>query len=71
MKPDRTTIEGNLAVCDLGDTERKRRMESGEDNRNYAPLEPPTQTELHCREHKQARFEKMLKQVYGFFRRKT
>ena len=35
-----------------------------------ASLEPPTQTELHCREHKQGRFEKMLEHVYRAFRRK-
>lgn len=82
MKPDLTTLEGNLAACDHGDTERKRLMEDGEDNtlhllltgritRNYAPFEPPTQTEIHCREHRRERFEKMLERVYGFFRRKS
>ena len=52
----------------IGDAERKRLTESGEDTQNYAPLEPPTKTELHCQEHKQERFEKMLEQVRRFFR---
>ncbi len=40
-------------------------------HRNHAPLEPPTQTDLHCQEHKRERIEKMLERVYGFLRRKV
>ena len=71
MKPVRTTIEGNLAACDHADAERVEQKESGEDRMTFPFYDTPTQTELHCQEHKQERFEKMLKNVYGFFRRKV
>ena len=38
MKPNRTTLEGNLAACDLGNTERKRGLEEAtEDNMSATP----------------------------------
>ena len=126
MKPNLTTLEGNLAACNRADDLYVRMKENGkcevtpreilmlpcietemhfrsllktkgmpmsghifpqldpryEYQRGYnfengndvfywrRILEPPTKTEIHCREHKQARFEKMLEWVYGFFRRK-
>ncbi len=71
MKYDLTTLEGNITACSRADSERVRLKESFKDFWYYIPLEPPTNTEIYCREHKHERFEKMLKQVYGFFRRKV
>ena len=113
MKPNLTSLEGNLTACNRADDLYVRMKESGEDKNCHhdwewindwygdpevisgtadcshwrcticgkedyneiptqacAPLEPPTKTEIHCREHKRERFEKMLERVYGFFRRK-
>lgn len=86
MKPDLTTLEGNLAACNRADDLYVRIKESDEGivflNHKYAgsfigKLSPPkklallpTKTEIYCREYKRAQFEKMLERVYGFFRRK-
>ena len=70
MKPDLTALEGNLEACNRADDQRVSFTLTGKYRKNYAPFLPLTQTELHCREHKQERFEKMREQVYGFFGRK-
>ena len=115
MKPNLTTIEGNLKACNHADARYVELKESGmsktprtdlfielvqaehvrkglDDFDHYfdmtgalanyarklereltasASLDPPTKTEIYCREHKRKRFEKMLELVYGFFRRKV
>ena len=93
MKPDLTTLEGNLAACNYADDQYVRmkenmnmaaltdsgcsiekasaEVERGKPGERQAARVPLTKTEIHCREHKRERFEKMLERVYGFFRRKS